>query len=196
MKSGHMIGDKESYNFLNKNIFDNKIDYSYSKFGGIEFIKSWENNRKECSEILFDNSDAFFEKVDNCNTNIEFKKWLNYPEVLLSELDKVHLLIKRFEVTKKIYETYDENYRCLNKQVKYNNLSLYINFGLIMVKLFYKFQHLQYANTLLKIVDIICSVLIHISPLKKAFNYENARILLKEEREIITNICSQNKIDL
>jgi hypothetical protein len=192
-----MIGDnKENYTYVNKNIFDNKINYSYSKFGGIEFIKSWGSNRKECLEILFDSSDAFFEKADNCNTNIEFQKWLNYPEVLLSELDKVHLLIKRFEVTKKIYETYDENYRCLNKQVKYNNLSLYINFGLIMVKLYYKFQHLQYANTLLKLVDIICSELIHISPLKKTFNYENARILLNEERKIIINICSQNKIEL
>lgn len=192
-----MIGDnKENYKYISENIFDDKINYSYSKFGGIEFIKSWDDNRKECLKILFDKKDIFSGKIDNCNTNIEFIKWLTYPEILFSERKKVHLLIKRFEVTKKIYETYDENYRSLNNQVKYNNLNLYINFGLIIVRFYNKFRHLQYVNTLLKIVDIICSALIQISPTKEAFHYEKAKTLLKEERKIIINICSQNKIDL
>ncbi len=42
-----MIGDNMlDYKYINKDVLNNKINYSYSKFGGIEFIKSWDKKGK------------------------------------------------------------------------------------------------------------------------------------------------------
>lgn len=192
-----MIGDNNtSYKYIKKNVFDNKINYSYSKFGGIGFIRSWEKKRKECLDILLDGSEICYEIIDNSMTNIEFKKWLSSPKTLFSERYKVHLLIKRFEVTKKIYQMYDGNYRRLNKDVKYDNLNLYINFGFVIAKLYHKFRHIQYLNTLLKIIDIICSILIELNSKKEASCYGAAIILINEEKKIITEFCKHNNIDI
>ena len=192
-----MIGDNNtSYKYINKNVFDNKINYSYSKFGGIEFIRSWDKKRKECLDILLDGSEVCYEIIDNSLTNIEFKKWLSSPKTLFSELDKVHLLIKRFEVTKKIYQMYDGDYRRLNKDAKHDNLNLYINFGFVIAKLYHEFRHIQYLNTLLKIIDIICSRLVELSSKKEASYYGAAIILISKEKKIINALCKHNNIDI
>lgn len=192
-----MIGDNRmGYRYISKDIFNNKINYSYSKFGGIEFVKSWEKKRKECLDIISDGSNICDEIIDDSKTNIEFQKWLSSSNTLFSERDKVHLLIKRFEVTKRIYEIYDGEYRRLNKDVEYNNLNLYINFGFVLVKLYDKYKHLQYVNSLLKLLDIICSVLFEINSKEEISRYRAAIRLIGEEKKIITELCKHNNIDI
>jgi hypothetical protein len=191
-----MIGDSNlKYNYFNKNVFNNKINYSYSKFGGLNFLISWQDRRNECSNILNNWNDDYEGSRDVSETNIELKKWLS-SDVVFSELEKVHLLIKRFEVTKRIYEKYDEEYRRVNKFVNYENLNLYINFGFLMVRLYDEFKHLQYLNSLLKVVDILCS---------RVFEFENSCMdlpkyaiveLLKAEKRIIVELCKDNNIKI
>jgi len=192
-----MIGDnKLNYKYIKKGVLNNKINYSYSKFGGIEFIKSWEKKKKKCLDIISDGNNICDEIIDNSKTNIEFQKWLSSPDTLFSELDKVHLLLKRFEVTKRIYEIYDGDYRRLNKNVKYNNLNLYINFGFVIVNLYYKYKHLQYVNSLLKLLDIICSILFEFNCNDELSRYGATIRLIGEEKKIITELCKQNNIEL
>ena len=191
-----MIGENRiTYKYHNKDVFNNKINYSYSKFGGIEFLKAWEEKRKECVDILLANNNLSHEIVDHSKTNLQFEKWLT-GDVIFSEMDKVHLLIKRFEVTKRIYEIYDEDYRRLNKDVTYNNLNLYINFGFVMVRLYGRFKHLQYLNSLLKLIDIICSKLYELNHTEEISKYGAAVNLIKEEGRIIKDLCDNKNINL
>lgn len=191
-----MTGENRiTYTYFNKDIFNNKLNYSYSKFGGIEFLESWAEKRKECIDILLDSTDLCYEIIDNSKTNIEFEKWLS-TNAIFSEIDKVHLLIKRFEVTKRIYELYDDDYRRVNKDIKYNNLNLYINFGFVMVKLYDKYNHLQYMNSLLKLVDIVCSRVYELRDKEELARYGAAIKLIKEEKKIIAELCKNKNIDL
>lgn len=191
-----MIGEnKINYTYFNKDVFNNKINYSYSKFGGLEFLNSWKEKRQACIAILLANDSLCYEITDNSTTNLEFKKWLATDSVF-SEVDKVHLLIKRFEVTKRIYEVYDKDYRRVNRDIKRDNLNLYINFGFVLVKLYNKYKHLQYLNSLLKVVDIVCSRIFELKDEKELFPYGAAINLIKEENRIITELCENKNIDL
>ena len=191
-----MIGDKKfDYNYINKDIFNNKINYSYSKFGGVSLIKSWEKKRKKCLDIILGGKSISYMIIDDSKTNLEFQNWLSSSSTLFSEKHKVHLLIKRFEVTKRINEIYDDEYRRLSKDVKYNNLNLYINFGFVIIKLYKEYKHLQYVNSLLKLVDIICSRLFEFNS-DEASQYGAVIRLIGEEKKIITDLCSKNKIEL
>ena len=62
-------------------------------------------------------------------------------------------MIKRFEVTKKIYESYDDNFRPHDK-AKYQNPNLYVLFAEILILAYRKYSKLQYLNALLKVNDI------------------------------------------
>ena len=191
-----MIGEnKITYKYLNEDVFNNKINYSYSKFGGIEFLKSWEEKRDKCLDTLLKNNAESHKTEDDSNTNLQLERWLN-NDVVFSELDKVHLLIKRFEVTKRIYEFYDADFRRINKDVTYDNLNLYINFGLVMVKLYDRYKHLQYLNSLLKLVDIICSRINELNQNAETYNYGAASKLLWAEKRIIKELCENKNIDL
>jgi hypothetical protein len=194
---GHMIGDnKLNYKYINSDVFNNKINYSYSKFGGIEFIKTWEKTRTKCLDIFSDVNNVCYEIIDDSKTNIEFQKWLSSSNTLYAERDKIHLLLKRFEVTKRIYEIYDCEYRRLSKDVKYNNLNLYINFGFVIINLYNKNKHLQYVNSLLKLLDIICSRMFEFNSDEELFRYGAVISLITEEKKIITDLCNENNIEL
>jgi len=191
-----MIGEnKLKYTYFNKDVFNNKLNYSYSKFGGVEFLKSWKEKRKECIAILLASDNLRYKIIDYSKTNSEFEKWLS-TDTVFTEIDKVHLLIKRFEVTKRIYEVYDGDYRRVNRDVTYDNLNLYINFGLILVKLYHKYQHLQYLNSLLKLVDIICSRIFEMKDDEDCSQYGAAINLIEEEKKMIIKLCKNKKIDL
>lgn len=180
------------YTYSSKNPFDEKINYSYSKTSGLEFIKSWKKHRECCIDIINKSKCDYENLIDNSKTNIEFQKWLKSSNILLSEIGKLHLLIKRFEVTKRIYDRYDEDYRRINSNSNYSNLNLYINFGLILLKLYKKHKHLQYLNSLLKVNDIICSVILY----SKIENIDKKSLLnlFFEEIDIINKLCKFNKV--
>ena len=182
------------YQYINPGVFNNKINYSYSKYGGIEFINAWKKSRTRCIDILLNVSDTKKSVSNTSKTGSELQNWLNNSQKLFSDLDKVHLLLKRFEVTKRIYETYTEEYRRINKDVKYDNLNSYISFGLVLVKLHNEFQKLQYVNTLLKLTDIICSRVFVISDANELAQYKRVVELIKEESRIINSLCNDKHI--
>ncbi len=91
---------------------------------------------------------------------------------------------------------YDKDYRRVNRDIKRDNLNLYINFGFVLVKLYNKYKHLQYLNSLLKVVDIVCSRIFELKDEKELFHYGAAINLIKEENRIITELCENKNVDL
>ena len=53
----------------------------------------------------------------------------------------------------------------------------------------------EYLNSLLKVVDIICSALLEFNSKKETSKYGAAIILINEEKAIITELCQRFNIN-
>jgi len=110
-----MTGEINEYKYINDQAPSVKIKYSYSLYQGEYFMDLWYKHRlsiiQECPE---------FSKIDliKNDSKVEqlFNKWIYSSDFDNEEIvQRLNLLIKRFEVTKKIYSHYDENFREVDK---------------------------------------------------------------------------------
>ena len=98
-------------------------------------------------------------------------------------------LIQRFEVTKKIYETYKPGFR--KGFGRNDDLSLYFLLSLILSLRILKTRNYKYLNTLLKLNDLICSI-------KDDKNFPNYffSLLIQFELDQISKIIKEKEIDI
>lgn len=153
-----MIGGK--YKYINANAPDSKINYSYSKYLGKEFLRQWKCSReKEIKEFKLND---FIEYCKISKTIVVdgyvlahtlFLKWIVSYDKSRDESD-LALLIKRFEVTKKIYFEYDKKMRPKDKD-NFLEFENYCLFGIVLGEIFKKNKKYQFLNAHIKINDII-----------------------------------------
>lgn len=192
-----MTGEVNSiYNYYDAGVPEKKINYSYSTFFGEQFIDAWRSTRKSIysnyrGETLENLSiEKLFEilEVDpeTIGTLSIIKDWyfgdmsIFYPDI--------NLLLKRFEVVKKIYDEYDGNFRPLNK-TKFNNFNCYLTFGHLLVTCFEQTKKLQYLNSLLKLNDILCSLKQRLSNEEK----EVLTFLVRKEERFVNDLIKETR---
>lgn len=155
-----MIGE---YKYIDNKAPNVKINYSYSEYLGLQFIDYWKISRKDnLKEFDKSNLDIFIKKIDSScllegfNFSKEiFSKWLKNIDLLnLDFVEDVNLLIKRFEVTRKIYNEYNDLMRPSNKN-DYLHINNYSLFGIVLGLLFSKTKKYQYLNAHVKLNDIL-----------------------------------------
>jgi hypothetical protein len=149
-----MTGDNSLYKYFSKEVPKEKINYSYSRFGGEKFLDDYIKSRKDVIEGSMKSIKSVKPSTNKTETEILFCEWIN----LITKGEGLNeksllLLIKRFEVTKKIFESYDVNFRPDNKD-KYENPNLYMLFAEILILAYRKYGKFQYLNALLKVNDI------------------------------------------
>lgn len=161
-----MTGDKIEYNYLSKEVPKEKINYSYSKYYGRPFIRGW-----------FDLRNSFLEQKQIRQTKLMSSS--NTGDLLLLWQKKItskggfdytnlNLLIKRFEVTKKIYNDYNKLFRPV-KTNNFSNLTNYLLFAGTLICAYQKTEIKSYLNALIKVNDICCSLEIDEVEQKKYF---------------------------
>ena len=67
----------------------------------------------------------------------------------------IDLFLKKFEITKKIFTTYNLKIKKTSKI--YDDIKNYIIFSIICLKIYHDTKNLKYLNTCLKLNDIIAS---------------------------------------
>ena len=192
-----MIGENK-YKYIDGNVPKVKINYSYSKYLGLDFIEFWKFSREEYlkdfnlerlraligESISVDNSKDFV-----LSKNL-FSSWIYNIDPKEIMVD-VNLLVKRFEVTKKIYDDYNVLMRPSNKD-NYLNFENYCLFGITLGLLFSKTKNYQYLNALLKLNDILLGW--------NTFNLNEDSLLLRSysldlEYKSISKILNQKNIN-
>lgn len=160
------------YSYTSNNLLEYPHKYQYSEFLGNDFFTLYKNDRKKGIK--------FFEKRLNklhindiglkassymLNDNLVLKDFLIHllqsnQEELEKQKEKIALLIKRFEVGKKLYLTYDlKDIR--KSSLEFEDLLNYPLFSLVLQKYFMyasNQEKLIYLNATLKLNDIISSV--------------------------------------
>ena len=101
----------------------------------------------------------------------------------------LEILIKKFEIKKKIFEYYDSEFK---ENVKdFLNLKNYILLSLICLLKFEKTSNLKFLNVSLKINDIISSQKIKLVSSEDIMLYS---FIIKKELEIISILCNKKGV--
>lgn len=168
------------YEYVTDNNLDNKQNYMYSTFGGVEFLNSYFNCRQEfiknCSKgnIICDTEPASCETEEQLTALLQMMRENSLTEESKTLLDK---FTKGFEVRKRIYDSYDWNTWKPSIGSDYNFLNNYLLLDEILVLAYSETKCLKYLNTLLKIDDTLLSVKEKLSDTQEILLFN---ILIKE----------------
>lgn len=166
------------YKYINDKTPLEKIDYSYSEFRGEEFIDAWKTSRKSIlngKEVL----NVTFSASKERNSRGMFTNWIvDFQKGCFNDFQNINLLLKRFEVTRKIYESYDKNFRPFEKSTDFSQIELYILFSYVLVNAYKETKKLYYLNSILKLNDIMIS------------NEMN----IKENDQNLFHLCLENEL--
>lgn len=166
-----------------------------STFEGSEFLSSYEISRLnvikkietniEYSRIIKKLSEQEIDSVDEIITESRLLSViLELNSNSSNETDEfIQKLIKKFEISKKLFISYDLNLK--ENTNNYKTSRNYILLAIICIKKYEKTDNLKFINTLLKLDDIICSVFTEI-------NNENdlcmIKYILEKELELISSL--------
>jgi hypothetical protein len=184
-----MTGDSVNYKYINSNSPEEKINYSYSKYGGEAFLSAYRESREGIiSQVNIDNK-ILLTHIGFGETEKLFIDWISkLKDNSGIELERLNLLLKRFEVTKKIYENYDIDFRPTNKS-EFKNYRLYILYAYVLSASYSKYNKVQYLNSLLKVNDINISIWTYLDTETKKL----LAICLQTELDFINNLNKKLK---
>jgi hypothetical protein len=141
------------YPYCSENPLEEPNNYSYSNFSGITFLICWRSQRLKSLTI---SPISVAERVVGGSTDQLIARLI----ILLkrNEVDEelwlsINMLLKRFEVTKKLHKEYDENWRPKNS-LDYTSPERYLSFCEMMDLAFLRREKYQYLNALLKCMDV------------------------------------------
>jgi len=162
-----MFRIKLNYKYTKKKLFEEIERYQFTPFYGEEFLDAYKESRTNILdkikvqkfeiERIFD---SIYEKTDGQKhsevfvTEYELIKIIHHG--FTENIKILNKIIKRFEITKKIFGKYD---LMLDKNLsEKKSLRNYILLSIICLKRFEKDRNLKFLNCSLKLNDIICSV--------------------------------------
>jgi len=147
------------YHYSEGDKLENKNTYFYTAFSGQPFLDAWKSNRITAIDgvtpaFVIPKSESVSENDFSGHGVLEriLKKIENSEESAM-----LLLLIKRFEVTKRVYLHYDSDLRPVDSS-EFRELSLYLRFAEILGLAYEKFGHLFYLNAFIKVLDTLISV--------------------------------------
>lgn len=165
---------EEKYTYTSKNLLNYPQKYQYSKFDESSFVGQFKRDRNDALQFFhrrllkvqkhYSNC-CLMSEVFECGDDFVLKNFLLFLKCvdidILQEYKKTILkLVKRFEVSKRLYTTYDKLEIKKSSDV-YDELSNYPLFGIVLQKLYHECDNeekLILFNTIVKLNDIVSSI--------------------------------------
>lgn len=150
---------KYQYQYSYQNILDNPSNYSYSPFEGIFFIRKWIQQRDLSKNQFYKKYEPIIQ-TNLSSTDILLKdilEKLKRKKISKNTIDNIYNLIKSFEVRKRLYDEYDDNWRPINPN-SYFSIERYLLFAEVLDMAWKKKLGIQTLNTLLKCLDILTAL--------------------------------------
>ena len=183
------------YSYAQGNKISKPNTYFYTQFQGSEFIDLFYENRKNIINLISEAEEPIINvekkqdiQSDIIQTSAFLKSFQHECKANLQDADKIDfsgidLLLKKFEVSKKIYDSYHEG---LNNRPEssFSIFSHYINFALILNYSYCITKKLNYLNGMLKIIDTLISIFDELSKKEK----QNLSWLILREIEHIQSL--------
>lgn len=152
----------DNYPYVTDNNFKNIQDYQYSLWHGDSFIVAFQNQRQFVLQGL---PAADWLVLHNTACDTAVRLWsvviqLRECKPLVGqELDWILVLLKKFEVSKKLYGRYESlppHKRC---DEHYSAPEPYILLAEVVLRQWHVQHNTYWVNTALKLIDTLCSVI-------------------------------------
>ena len=150
---------KEIYAYASGRLLEERNSYFYSTYHGEPFLEAWKVRRRERSEVSTQTdpdalptsteTDCLIEEIVG-----ELGKSSEEASAALMRLDR---LVQNFEVTKRIFDAYTDEWRAVDR-TRYYNAASYARFSGLLSLAFEKTGYLTYLNALLKCNDILNAI--------------------------------------
>ena len=154
------------YKYSYGDLLENPQTYQYSAFEGSRFLEAWLSNRNKIRKELgapagppITSGKYPFQMSPFCQTD-ELLENLMAGVIRIDSIDhlelqqKLEILIKRFEVSKRLFDAYDEKFQPLDKK-NYHELGRYLRFAELVEHAYSVNLCLPYLNVFLKILDTL-----------------------------------------
>ena len=202
-----IIMSKNCYKITKNNLLEIPEKYQRFPFLGMDFLNDYKKNRQEIIDNITEKTvnkiknvieiSNMMKNISNLDDNINTQNKLNkiFQKIISSRNDEtdlitLHKLSTKFELKKKIYSSYSNNFK--DSYGIDNNLETYCLLSLCNLIMYEKKNNLKYFNTSLKINDTICSCINNIK------NNESLKIILifilEKEMNHINKICKKKGI--
>lgn len=149
------------YNYAQGELLENPNTYQYSDYGGVDLLHTWRESRQKIQLLLgppVPPPDPYNELTGYFSVNTSLENLMrDIGEGSLQDLNikaKLDLWVKKFEISKRLFEEYDEQLKPVDK-AKYHDLGAYVRYAEIMEKAYQQSGKLPYLNVLLKIMDTL-----------------------------------------
>lgn len=144
------------YTYAQGDLLDKPNTYQYSKYHGNQFLTDWQQHRQEImSELGEPQTPVWAAEAEPIPDKPPYRL-----DILLKHMPDdyklLKTLIKKFEVTKKLYREYDQNFKPVDKSA-YQDLSLYIRMAEVVEQAYSQTSDLMYLNVFLKLMDTLIS---------------------------------------
>ena len=146
------------YTYSQGNLLESPNTYTYTEYHAESFLEDWYAARSRLLAEAADVEDVAgsfqMSSAPAARTiramSAEVQSGKTSPAGLLH-------LVRRFEITKRVYEAYTPEWRAVDKEA-FQDLSLYLGFGQLLAEAYRRHGLLQLLNALLKVNDTLVSV--------------------------------------
>lgn len=203
--------DNVKYSYSEIDCFEFPQKYQMSEYDGIDFLLIYKKSRnKVITQIKFKNERIINEIYDiaqyykNGYLKIDKGKifktekilWFLYNKLSETELNVEHIelinkFIKKFEISKKVFDFYEHDLTTKSKNFRYYRNYLILSF--ICIKLYQKKMNLKYLNTSLKINDALCS---NYKKISDQFDLKILKEILQLELKAIDNLMNKKGLNI
>lgn len=149
------------YSYWSDDPLHQRIRYNYATYQGAAFLNSWSDARNLCRQRLangngrpelFPNNTPTNKLLHRIQAGLQGKGDLDTS--LRRDLNK---LVQRFEVFKRIHDSYTNEWRAEDKD-RFHTFENYIFFAEVLVTAYRCLKDLTYLNACLKLMDTLCSI--------------------------------------
>lgn len=147
------------YPYASGDLLEERNTYFYSSYHGAALLEAWQTRRHEASDVSVQgNTDMVPAKTETDHLIMDLTKALDKsPQEAAAALVQLDRLVQRFEVTKRIFDGYDDAWRAVDR-TRYHNAASYALFSGLLSLAFEKTGCLTYMNALLKCNDILNAI--------------------------------------
>ncbi len=175
------------YKYITENNLINKQNYMYSEFGGEAFLGEYVRIRddfleenKKCLQVTIHDT-----RKDLCSINVALqnKDYNGFRDLLDS-------YVKRFEVSKRLYTEYDDNWKA-TENASYEEMDVYLDLAICCLLAYRLTGCTKYLSCMLKIDDTLLSV-------KDKLTFVQKKVLVLSitcERQEFDKLCNGLKVN-
>lgn len=181
-----------SYKYITDNNLYEKQNYMYSEFGGTDFLMEYINTRKKCFGSVEHRDIAVTEY--HCATGqrlLSILDKLKSGQTGRETIDLVNSYTKSFEVRKRIYTNYENNFKP-SADAEFEDYDTYLLLAECLLLTYRQTGCLKYFNCLLKVDDTLLSVWEKLQQYQKGYMSH----IICQELDCFYQLVNENKISM